>query len=79
MAYDEKKDVLLKDLGPVEGTELTAEIRKYNGGDPKIAFTKHFTKKNDEKGSRRAFSLPMAQAAAVGKFLMEVGVPQTEE
>ena len=73
MAYDAKKDKLIKDLGPVEGTEMTAELRQYDGGEVKVAFLKHFVKKDESKGSRRAISVPLSLAGPVGKLLAKLG------
>lgn len=79
MAYDAEKDLLIENLGLVPGTELTAEIRSYDGGAPKVAFLKHFTKKDKSKASRRAFSLPLDQMGPVGKFLIETDISLKEE
>ena len=76
MAYDQSKDKLIQDLGPVPGTDLTAELRQYDGGAVKVAFVRHFTKKNGEDNSRRVFSLPLEQAGPVSAFLGAVAGPQ---
>ena len=71
MAYDKDKDVLVKDLGAVDGTDLTAEIRSYDGGSPKVRFSKE-VKRKGELVQRSQFSVPQSEAYAIGNFLMTV-------
>jgi hypothetical protein len=82
MAYDKTKDVLVKNLGAVEGTDLTAEIRSYDGGKPKVRFSKE-VKRKGEMVQRSQFSVPQDEAYAIGDFLMKVdaenGTGQAEE
>jgi len=78
MAYDESKDKLIEDLGPVPGTDLTAEIRQYDEGATKIAFIRHFEKKDGTVGSRRLFSIATDQAQYIGALLMSFAPVQEE-
>jgi hypothetical protein len=71
MAYDKTKDILIEDLGAVEGTDLTAEIRSYDGGKPKVRFSKE-VKRKGEQVQRSQFSVPQDEAYAIGNFLMNV-------
>ena len=71
MAYDAEKDVLITTLGPVPETALTAEIRSYDGGKPKVRFSRE-VKRKGKLVQRSQFSVAQADAYAIGNFLMTV-------
>jgi hypothetical protein len=61
--YDTEKDVTLKELGPIEGTNMHMVIRAYDGGDPKLSVYRIVGKNNDKV--RQVFRLPLGEVDAI--------------
>lgn len=78
MAYDISKDIVVKDLGPIEGTNLTAQIRSYDGGEEKLAVSRLAGAK-----TYQVFRVSMADAIILGEFIVaacaENGIGEPEE
>lgn len=68
-AYDATKDKLIEDLGMIEGSNLKAELRSYDGGELKLAVFRVFEQKKGT-ASRQLFRIPLADVAVLGEFMM---------
>ena len=66
--YDEGKDELLRELGDVPSTPYYAELRRYDGGELKIAILRRLGREG--KKSRQICRLPVATARALGAWLV---------
>jgi hypothetical protein len=66
--YNKDLDVLIKDYGNIEGTELHVEVRSYDGGEAKISINRIVGKNKDK--TRQVFRLPEAEALVISKFLI---------
>jgi hypothetical protein len=68
MAYDETKDVLVENLGPVPNTDLHAEVRVYDGGEKKLSVFRKYGKNNDKRS--QVFRLSYGVITELGEFLV---------
>jgi len=67
MAYDPNKDILIWEA-PTSPDGLIIQIRSYSGGDPKIRFSRTFTRKTGEQNTQPAYSLSMEDIVYMGNF-----------
>jgi len=61
MAYEPKKDMVLKDLGSYElenGHEMSVSLRSYDLAEPKLTLIRRYKKKDGSKGSSGVFRIP---------------------
>ena len=71
MAYDNKKDVLIEDLGPIPNTEMHAEVRSYDGGEEKVSIFRKVGRRGLKDKRRQLVRLSLNQAVNLGEFLTE--------
>jgi len=72
MAYEEDKDVLVKDFGTIEGTPFTAQTRAYDDGAEKLCVYRAV----GQKGKLvKVLRLPVDEAAALGRWLVTLSDP----
>ncbi len=69
MPYDNEKDKLVKELGPVLGTEFFAEVRSYDEGENKVSIYKKVGKDKDKR--RQTCRLTYNEAVNLGEFLTD--------
>ena len=71
MAYDEEKDVLIEDLGPIGDTGMFAEVRCYDpeeGGQNKLSVKRLVGKDKDKV--RQVCRITLDEAWELGKFIV---------
>lgn len=69
MAYDESKDVRVKDLGTIDGTDIQCEIRSYDGGANRLRVFQMVGKNKDK--IRKILRINVEEALMVAKFISD--------
>ena len=69
MPYEEKKDVVVVELGAVPKTDLHAEVRSYDGGAKKLCIYRMIGKKTPKRV--QVFRLAYSDIAELGDFLVD--------
>ena len=67
--YDASKDKCVKDLGPIEDTDLHAAIMSYDKGEEKLSVYRMYGKEKDKK--RQVFRLPVNTVRALAQFTLD--------
>jgi hypothetical protein len=69
MAYEEEKDEVIEELGPIGGTGLHGEVRAYDGGLAKLSVYRLVGKDKDKR--RQVFRLGFDEITELGEFLVQ--------
>lgn len=73
--YDASKDVVMIDFGEIlEESDIYAELRSYDGGEPKLSVFRRVGKNKDK--TKQLFRLPIKEVSIIRDFLSALDLVQ---